>query len=272
MLRPIPLLAMLLAVAPLVSETPQKAAAAVRLKALEQEAAKLRREILGRIQTPEGPEAASPQGALVALQEGNDRFVRGLRIRSQLGSLDPAARETLTKGQAPFAVIVTCSDSRLSDNYIFDQELGRLFTIREAGNAPDIQSLASIEYAVEHLGSKVVVILGHESCGAVKAVMEAGARPLPGNLWSLQAAMAGLLESVHRDHEEPASTYLSHLVESNTKRQAAGVMARSAIVQELCAQKKLSVVPAIYDLAAGKVRFLPAVPAGEAPAGEEKHH
>jgi len=271
MSRFIPFLALSLVVCPLVSETPQKASAAVRLKALEQEAAKLRREILLRTQH-EGAEGASPAAALEALKEGNERFVKGLRIRSQLGAGDPATREALAKGQAPFAVIVTCSDSRLADNFIFDQELGRLFTIREAGNCPDLQGLASVEYAVEHLGSVLVVVLGHESCGAVKAVFESGPKPLPGNLWSLQAAMAGLLESVHRDTEEPLSLHLSHLAESNARRQAEGIVARSAIVKELCAKGKITVLPAMYDLASGKVRFLPAIPAGEAPAGEEKHH
>jgi carbonic anhydrase len=183
---------------------------------------------------------------------------------------DAALRATLAKGQAPFAVIVTCSDSRLGDNFIFDQELGRLFTVREAGNCPDTQSLASIEYAVEHLGSKVVVVMGHESCGAVKAVMESGPTPLPGNLWSLQSAMSGLLESVPHTAGESAATHLSHLVEANALRQARVVLTRSEIVQHLCKEGKLAVVPAVYDLASGAVRFLPAVTT-EAPKAEAHH-
>jgi len=177
-----------------------------RLKALEQENLHLRQELAqksGAAGPLPGTESGSPEGALAELKAGNTRFVMGARTRSQMGYNDIVLRQTLAKGQAPFAVIVTCSDSRLGDNFIFDQELGRLFTVREAGNCPDTQSLASIEYAVEHLGSKVVVVMGHESCGAVKAVMEAGPTPLPGNLWSLQNAMAGLLESVHHPANEP---------------------------------------------------------------------
>ena len=120
---------------------------------------------------------------------------------------------------------------------------------------------------MEHLGSKVVVVLGHESCGAVKAVMESGPTPLPGNLWSLQNAMSGLLESVHHQAGEPTGTYMSHLVEANALRQAKVVITRSSIVEHLCHEGKLTVVPAVYDLASGQVRFLPAV-ASEAPVPE----
>ncbi|WLT30321.1 carbonic anhydrase [Geothrix sp. PMB-07] len=246
---------------------------AARLKALEQENQRLRQELAaknGAAGSQPGAESASPEGALAELKAGNARFAAGTRTRTQMGYNDAALRATLAKGQAPFAVIVTCSDSRLGDNFIFDQELGRLFTVREAGNCPDTQSLASIEYAVEHLGSKVVVVMGHESCGAVKAVLESGPTPLPGNLWSLQAAMSGLVESVPHAANEPASAHMAHLVEANARRQAKVVLSRSAIVQHLCETGKLNVVPAVYELASGQVRFLPAVSL-DAP-NTETHH
>jgi len=233
-----------------------------RLKALEQENLRLRQELTAKSRTEAGvagSEASSAEGALAELKAGNARFVVGARTRSQMGFNDASLRQTLAKGQAPFAVIVTCSDSRLADNFIFDQELGRLFTVREAGNCPDIQGLASIEYAVEHLGSKVVVVMGHDACGAVKAVKEAGSTMLPGNLWSLQAAMAGLLDSVHAKPGESEAQHLASLVETNAVRQAGTVLARSSIIHHLCATGKLKVVPAVYDLASGRVVFLPAV-------------
>lgn len=234
---------------------------AARLKALEQENSRLRQELAQKsgVAAAPGSEAASPEGALAELKAGNARFASGIRTRTQMGYNDIALRQTLVKGQAPFAVIVTCSDSRLADNFIFDQELGRLFTVREAGNCPDTQSLASIEYAVEHLGSKVVVVMGHESCGAVKAVLESGPTPLPGNLWSLQAAMSGLVESVHHPSGESVAVHMSHLVEANALRQAKVVLTRSGMVEHLCKEGKLTVVPAVYDLASGQVRFLPAM-------------
>jgi carbonic anhydrase len=243
-----------------------------RLKRTEVENTRLRQELAEKVEAPPvplGSEAVGPEGALAELRAGNARFVGGARTRSQMAANDPALRQSLAKGQAPFAVIVTCSDSRLADNFIFDQELGRLFTIREAGNCPDIQGLASIEYAVEHLGSKVVVVMGHNSCGAVKAVLESGPKPLPGNLWIFQAAMAGLIQSVRHDPNENPAEHLGHLVEANALRQAQVVMDRSEIVRHLCSTGKLKVVPAVYDLASGKVSFLK-LPEVEAP--KEAHH
>jgi len=199
---------------------------------------------------------ATPEAALAELSAGNARFVAGKRVRTLLSMQDSDLRATLAKGQAPFAVIMTCSDSRLADNLLFDQELGRLFTIREAGNSPDIQGLASVEYALEHLGAKLVVVLGHTGCGAVKAVYEAHGKPLPGNLWSLQAAMAGLLEANHEDPNETPGDYLQRLAVSNAARQAQGILDRSEIVRHLAGGGKVRVVPALYDLANGRVTFL----------------
>jgi len=244
-----------------------------RLKRIEAENGRLRQELAEKVEAPSvppGSESSGPEAALVELRAGNARFMAGARTRSQMAANDPALRQTLAKGQAPFAVIVTCSDSRLADNFIFDQELGRLFTIREAGNCPDIQGLASIEYAVEHLGSKVVVVMGHGSCGAVKAVMEAGPKPLPGNLWSLQAAMSGLLQSVRHDPNENPVEHLGHLVEANAVRQAQTVLERSEIVRHLVEAGKLKVVPALYDLPSGKVSFLK-LPEAEAPTPPAHH-
>jgi carbonic anhydrase len=253
--------------------TPAHSSGEARLKALEAENLRLKQELAaknGGSSNLAGSEGASPEGALAELKAGNARFTMGARTRSQMGFNDAALRQTLAKGQAPFAVVVTCSDSRLADNFIFDQELGRLFTIREAGNCPDTQGLASIEYAVEHLGSKVVVVMGHDACGAVGAVNKAGATPLPGNLWSLQAAMSGLLESVPHKAGESDAAHMAHLVETNAVRQAQVVLSRSAIVSHLCAEGKLKVVPAIYDLASGQVKFLnPVVASAHEP---EAHH
>lgn len=161
-------------------------------------------------------------------------------------------------------MIVTCSDSRLVDNVLFDQELGRLFTIREAGNSPDIQGLASVEYALEHLGSKLVVVLGHTGCGAVKAVYEAHGKPLPGNLWSLQAAMAGLLEANHEDPNETPTDYLRRLAVSNAERQAQGILDRSELTRHLAEGGKVKIVPALYDLTSGQVTFLELPKPGQA--------
>jgi carbonic anhydrase len=231
------------------------AEAEARVTRLVTDNARLQQE-MARVQGISFAEVTTSEAALTELQAGNARFVAGKRIRTLLSMQDTELRSTLATGQAPFAVIVTCSDSRLADNLIFDQEMGRLFTVREAGNSPDIQSLASVEYALEHLGSKLVVVLGHTSCGAVKAVYEAHGKPLPGNLWSLQAAMTGLLESTHEDPNETTADYVRRLEIANATRQAQGVLDRSEIVRHLTGGGKVKVVPALYDLASGRVQFL----------------
>jgi carbonic anhydrase len=216
----------------------------------------------------EGPD--SPSAALSELSAGNGRFVQGKRVRTLDTGHDAAMRAALVGGQAPFAVVITCSDSRVPDALLFDQEAGRLFTIREAGNAPDMQSLASAEYAVEHLGSKLIVLLGHTSCGAVKAVREANGKPLPGNLWALQAGMAGLLESTPQDPNEDAKAHSARLEEANARRQAQALLDRSTLLRDLAVAEKIWIVPALYNLASGKVQFFK--PVGLVAAAPSAHH
>ncbi len=212
----------------------------------------------------------SPDAALRELKEGNQRFVEGHRLRTLLSYQDLELRERLSRGQKPFAVIITCSDSRVVDSLIFDQELGRLFTIREAGNSLDLQGLASVEYAVEHLGSKLVVVLGHTDCGAVKAVASSGDKPLPGNLWSLQAAMAGLGESTPEDPNEIFSERLRRMERNHAKRQAQFLLDRSEIVRHAASKGHVKILAALYDLGTGRVQFLE--PSSKAPAKEDAHH
>ena len=118
------------------------------------------------------------------LVEGNKRFVSSQMIHPNISS---QTRTELTKGQNPFAVIVSCSDSRVPPEVVFDQGLGDLFVIRTAGEVVDDIALASIEYAVEHLGVKLVVVMGHEKCGAVDAAVKGG--KLPKHLNELIAAI-----------------------------------------------------------------------------------
>jgi carbonic anhydrase len=210
----------------------------------------------------------SPSAALTELSAGNARFVAGKRVRTLDTGHDAAMRAALVGGQAPFAVVITCSDSRVPDALLFDQEAGRLFTIREAGNAPDLQGIASAEYAVDHLGSKLVVLMGHTSCGAVKAVREASGKPLPGNLWALQAGMAGLLESTPQDPNEDAKAHTARLEEANARRQAQALLDRSALLRDMAATEKIWIVPALYNLASGKVQFFKPVSMQAAPS----HH
>jgi carbonic anhydrase len=229
-----------------------------RLIHLEEENARLRMQLTLAGTSAPGP-SSDPAAALGELQAGNQRFVTGTRVRTLLSGDDPALRQKLAKADQPFAVVITCSDSRLSESLLFDQELGRLFAIREAGNSLDNLSLGSVEFALDRLGAKLVVVLGHLDCAAVQIVRDAHGKPLTGNLWALQAAMSGLLEDYPEDPNEEPEVHLTHLVERNAQRQAQALLDRSDLVRGLVARKKVEVVPAVYDPATGKVSFLPAL-------------
>ena len=224
-------------------------------------------ELANRRQVISVEEVTTPEAALAEMEAGNDRFVKGMRARTLMTAQDPDVRATLTKGQAPFAVVVTCSDSRAADNLIFDQELGRIFTIRLAGNSPDTAGIASIEYAVEHCGSKVVIIMGHTKCGAIGAVADAKGEPLPDNLYIFQQLMTGLLETTPKDQNETVAEYKDRLEQVNAARQAQQVYNRSRVVRELVGKGKIWLLPASYDLATGKVTFMNLVEG----ASEEDH-
>ena len=221
-------------------------------------------ELANRKQAVSVSNVTTPEAALAELEAGNGRFIKGERVRTLMTAQEPELRETLEKGQSPFAVVVTCSDSRAMDNLIFDQELGGLFTIRVAGNTPGTLGIASIEYAVGHLGSKIVVIMGHSKCGAVGAVADAKGKPLPDNLYAFQEHMAGLLEAVVKDPNETDTAYKGRLEQENAIRQAQAVYNRSNIVRELVDHKKIWLLPAVYDLHTGKATFFDLIKSGEA--------
>src|SRR4029434_4567942 len=118
------------------------------------------------------------------LAAGNARFVAG---NLEHPNQSPARRTKLAEGQRPFAIILGCSDSRTAPEVVFDQGLGDLFVVRTAGNVVDDVALGSIEYAAEHLGASLIVVLGHENCGAVKATLDGG--KLPGHLPAIAKAI-----------------------------------------------------------------------------------
>jgi carbonic anhydrase len=228
------------------------------------------RESTSRMQSVSTEPVTTPEAALAELEAGNARFIDGKRFRTAEPAKDKAVRTALASGQSPFAAIVACSDSRTMDNILFDQELGRVFSIRSAGNSPDTVGIASIEYAVEHLGVKVVMVMGHTKCGAVGAVADAKSEPLPDNLYIFQQLMYGLLDTAKKPNE-PEAAYKDRLSQANAIRQAQVVYDRSKVVREHVDSGKLWLVPAIYDLATGKASFFKLIEAKpHAPAAA--HH
>lgn len=177
------------------------------------------------------------QQALDLLKEGNARFISGsLTPKDDYAFL----RETLSAGQHPFAVVLCCSDSRVAPEIIFDQKLGDLFVIRNAGNIVDEEVLGSIEYAVEHLGTPLVVIMGHASCGAVTATCQGG--DLPGHILDLAKRIKPSLDT-------------SCCIDDNSKRHARR-MAQLIEEDEIVHHVGAKVVAAFYDLQSGKVEWL----------------
>jgi len=134
--------------------------------------------------------------ALQQLMEGNKRFVDQHMTGQKL--CDAKARQSLATGQKPYAVILTCSDSRVPPEIIFDKGLGEIFVIRVAGNVPDPIVLGSIEYAAEHIGSPLVMVLGHERCGAVTAAVDAKGKP-EGNIGAIVKTIAPAVKTGEKD-------------------------------------------------------------------------
>lgn len=177
------------------------------------------------------------QKALDLLKTGNARFVSGaLTPKDDYARL----REKLSAGQQPFAVVLCCSDSRVSPEIIFDQKLGDLFVIRNAGNVVDEVVLGSIEYAVEHLGTPLVVVMGHSSCGAVTATCQGG--DLPGHIANLAKRIRPAIST-------------SCCIDDNAKRHAKR-MAQLIENDEIVHHVGAKVVAAFYDLRSGKMEWL----------------
>ncbi len=178
------------------------------------------------------------------LKDGNARFVAD-KLDGQLQ--DSSRRTALTSGQAPYAIVLSCADSRVVPELAFDTGLGELFVIRVAGNIANTSSIASIEYAVAHLKTAVIVVMGHESCGAVTAALTGG-----DNGYNLNHLLA---------HIEPAKTKstdtsVNGVVKTNAKLTATELVSRSAILRDAAQSGKLQILPAYYELQTGAVTFL----------------
>ncbi len=194
---------------------------------------------------------AAQEGALQQLRDGNVRYVEGKQAAPDRGD---ARRKELTKGQHPRAAILSCSDSRVPPEYVFDQQLGEVFVVRTAGNVADEVALGSIEYAVEHLGVPVVVVLGHRSCGAVKATVEAHARheTVHGNI----GAVVKLVEpAVVQAEQAKAADLMNASIDLNASMEAKALVSRSPVIADMVKEGRVRIVTAIYALESGKVTF-----------------
>ncbi|QWR78268.1 carbonic anhydrase [Candidatus Magnetomonas plexicatena] len=182
------------------------------------------------------------------LMEGNERFTKGEFKQRDSSS---AKLSELSKGQHPFAVIVTCSDSRVDPEIVFDEDLGEIFVIRTAGNVVDKIALGSIEYAVEHLHSPIVVVVGHESCGAVKATLEAKGK-VHGNIGSI---VDKILPAVHtaKKNTKAGGDVLYNAIIENVRNVTREISTKSPVVAKELKEGKVNVLGAYYSISTGKI-------------------
>lgn len=192
---------------------------------------------------------------LTRLIEGNQRFVSGIRD----SKTDRERRMQLVGGQAPFAIVVGCADSRVPVELVFDEGLGDLFVIRVAGNIIDEAVTGSVEYAAANLGSQLVVVMGHTSCGAVAATLHEIQEPTPdlsSNLRfivdSIQPAVNTLMEA---QPELDSDDLLNRAVANNVSQSVKMLQTHSSVLKKLVDQGQLTIVGARYDLETGKVEF-----------------
>ncbi|MDR3406441.1 MAG: carbonic anhydrase [Chthoniobacter sp.] len=187
--------------------------------------------------------SVGPDAALARLKAGNHRFVSA----SVSGGKPTAARRAETsEGQHPFAIIVGCADSRTAPEIVFDQNIGDLFVVRTAGNLVDDYALGSIEYAVEHLGARLIVVLGHQKCGAVQAALAGG--DAPGHIHSLVSAIQPAVRATKGKPGDP----LANAIHENDALVAEKIR-KKAHLGDLAAQVR--VVEGYYDLHTGRVEW-----------------
>lgn len=193
----------------------------------------------------------APDQALKWLKNGNTRYTKGFLRKDGISSKD---RKTLSGGQHPHAIVLSCSDSRVPPEIVFDQKLGELFTVRTAGETLDSSVIASIEYAVSHLGPQLVVVMGHTQCGAVKAALATRSGEDAGseNLNKLVKDIHPRIESYSR---LPASADYYSEAWANAKGVAADLAKRSKIIDQKIKEGQLKIVPALYHLDSGNVEW-----------------
>jgi len=182
------------------------------------------------------------QDIINKLIEGNKRYVSDKEIVDSNSRL----RTQLKDGQNPYAIILSCADSRVVPELIFDSNIGDLFIVRVAGNIANTCSIASIEYAVAHIGCKLIVVLGHESCGAVTAAVKGG-----DNGYNLNKLCSFISPAIDKANSEN----ISDIVKMNAKINGEALITNSEIISKAVDETKLSVISAYYNLEKGNVEF-----------------
>lgn len=190
----------------------------------------------------------TPQQALEMLQAGNNRFVTNLKLnRNLLQQVNETSDE-----QYPFAFILSCIDSRTSAELIFDQGLGDIFSCRIAGNILNDDIIGSMEFACKISGAKIVVVLGHTECGAIKGACN---HLKMGHLTGLLDKISVIIDKNRQEKNEDQSQYYDSVSKANVKNVLKQIREKSSIINELIAEEKIILVGAMYDISSGVVEF-----------------
>ena len=194
----------------------------------------------------------SPQDALDILVQGNKRFIENKQQDKNFSEM----REALENIQQPFAAILGCSDSRVAPELIFDQTLGDLFSVRLAGNVACRKAIGSLEYSCKYLGSKIIVVMGHSNCGAVKAACDNFEE---GNITEiiklLQPAVSEETTTLDPERNAKNSEFVSNVCFLNVKKQMQNIINQSDILKDLLDKKQIGIIGAVYNFASGQVEF-----------------
>lgn len=205
----------------------------------------------------------SPEEALERLMAGNARYASGTPQRP---NQDAARRTEVAGGQSPFAVVVGCSDSRVPVEVVFDQGLGDLFVVRTAGNLIDDVGAASIEFAVSALGARLVMVMGHQRCGAVKATVDAtlarerespaAAPASPASPPNLLNALVTRIQPAVDTVRDMEGDMLENAIRANAQGMAHHLQSRSLVIQDAIQQGNIRIVSSVYDLDTGRVELV----------------
>jgi carbonic anhydrase len=200
--------------------------------------------------TPKPENILSPDAALDRLMQGNTRYVEGVSRRHDFKH----EREALSSGQNPFAAVLSCADSRIAPEYCFDTARGDLFVCRVAGNFASDEMIASLEYAVQVLNTPLIMVLGHDSCGAVDATIKSvkDGTTLPGHLPALVAAIRPAVEAV----QGQGGDTLANAIRRNVMLNVDKLKTTAPILQSFVDDKKIRVVGGVYALKTGRVELL----------------
>jgi carbonic anhydrase len=212
--------------------------------------------------SPGGGTRVSADEALQKLMDGNKRYLANKLTNATMS--DSATRTALATSQQPYAIILCCSDSRVPPEIIFDKGLGELFVVRVAGNIPDPIVLGSIEYAAEHLASPLIMVLGHERCGAVKATVDSKGKSTGSpNIDAIVKAIEPNIASAAKDcapcqgekrcAETKKDAFTECVIDANVKSAAASLTKKSKILKHMADEHKIKIVAAKYDLDDGRV-------------------